>query len=215
MTMGSKIAVVLLGLAGLAMAAGLVVLLTGAFGGSSDVARADVDLEAVGSRFEEQVRAPTDLAAFAEKLNTDGLYEGDGTIIVEMARDGSVLGWVEKDSNGGPTLHHDLEESATKELDEPESPEVVFWVRAEKGEQRLVVTDRYHNAYAHDVSDDFTKTPVWREMLGKQKAYYGEKHWRAPGFYVFVVPGYYGRYSSARSASLGRRAGSGGIGGGK
>lgn len=216
MTTGSKIAIVLITLAAVSLGTGLVVLISGAQTPDA-VPRADIDLEEVGKLFESDVRSLAELPTLAQKINEKQLYEGEEKIQVTQLADCSVLGWVDKDNDNQPDTRYSPDEAGQIDPEQPpDTPEVVFRLRAERKGQRLVLADRYHTMAEHKVSDAFASTETWRELLACQQRYYGEgRHWRAPMFWVFMPYGYYGGWSSARSASLGRRAGSGGIGGGK
>lgn len=214
MTLGSKIAIVLLALGAVALTTGVATLIMGAQS-PEPVPRADIDLNAVGEKLAAEVASESDLEAFAASLNAADLYEGEGELRVSAAGDCSLLGWVDRDGSGSPDTRYTAAEAAeVRPEDTPDSLEVVFRVRAETEGKRLVLTDRYHNMVEHGVDSAFRDTPFWTRTLACQTETRG-RHWRAPIFWVFMPYGYYGGWASSRSASLGRRAGAGGVGAGK
>ncbi len=215
MSAGSKIAILLMILSGLAVLGGIGALIADGFT-PGEAERADIDMEAVSTLFDEKVRTRADLATLANEINDQDLFEGEELIQIEMSSDGSVLAWVDKNGDGVPTDLYNLETSAGIEEDSPpDSNEMVFRARACKKDGELVLADRYHHFYKHSVSEDFKNSEIWREMVDSQQSYNDGHHWHPPRYWVFVTPGYYRGWSSVRASSVGGRFGSGGLGGGK
>lgn len=214
MTTGSKVAILLIVLAAASLGTGFFMLIRGAQT-PDPVPRADVDLDAVAELFAEEVKSLSQLPAFAAAATEAQVHEGDEPVRVTQLSDCSVLGWIDKNGDDQPEVRYTADEAAQIKPDEPpDGPEVLFRLRAEQRGQRLLLADRYHTMREHKVSDAYTSTDAWRELLACQERHYG-RHYYAPGYWIFVHRGYYGGWSSARSASLGRRAGTGGVGGGK
>ncbi len=162
--------------------------------GASGAAAADVDLEEVLKLYKDFVKRDSrDLRSFEGDINAKGLYKGQGRVEVREQKDGSIVGFVDRDRMSGYS---------------PGSDMLVFKLEAERSSQRLVATDRYRRHSYIGAGDILT---MWwlSSMFRGQYGYYGGY----PRYdYRYQRSGYYGR--TVRQGSLGRGRTRGFSGGG-
>ena len=108
-------------------------------------------------------------------------------ITVEQADDGSIVGWV--DRNGDQTLnsHYSLNESSSLASGAKEdSDEVVFRIRYDVNNKKMIYSDRSHKHYRAGVEElEDVDAGITNTMATRQHSYY-KGYWAAPASWVYV-----------------------------
>ena len=176
---------------------------TGGSVGGASAADMDVDLEGVLDEYKDYVKSGSqDLNGFERAVNEKNLYTGDEYVKVTMWKDGSVIGFVNKDQDPS------YDSSADK---------MVFKIEADHHEKRLIATDRYRRHYGMGIGG-LAGFYLLTRMFDGHRGYYGG--WHRYGYSSYHSPGYYRRRSSSShrwgsSSSKRYGSGSGGWGSGK
>jgi hypothetical protein len=191
-------ATVLALIVGAAMFAGS--LVTGLGSSGPNVATASVNMEKLTEEFERAFKGSDkkDVKAFEAVVNdkSKGIYKGDEKATVVMEKSGEVVGFVDKNANGGYDLSSD---------------DKLFSLQADKAKEEVVATDNHNRHYRHRPSSGFFTGMLVGNMLSRQRGYYGGRYWTAPRT-NYVRPGYYSKLrsqptgvsSSSRSRSRSR-----------